>query len=359
VPAGVPPVTDRPLTDPGAGYEAYLPAQTILAHISAAVVVTDRQGNLLYANPFAVALFGFPDSGKLLGRPVLSLAFSGGDAGKAAELARQVLRGRGGDGTFAVLRVDGSRVFVRAQAMPLRHPSGSVDGIVILAREASRRSSRRERDRVSLLERIGEQLAGSLEFGTTLRHVAETLVPQFADHCIIDLFRGSKLIRQVQTNAGGWIPPAGSWARIGDPISYPEGHFCQQAMSRLESVLLENLDEVQTPRAPSRTSLEAAEDVGLRSVVAAPLIARGELLGVMSLALSGSDPAARAVLRRGRPRLPQRGGQPGGGGHRQRAAVRGGAAHRPGLPDQPAAPAAAPGWTGWRWPAGTCPPSRW
>jgi PAS domain S-box-containing protein len=284
---GVRPVTDRPLTEQGAEYEAYLPAQTILAQISAAVVVTDRQGNLLYANPFAVALFGFPDRGKLLGRPVLSLAFSGGDAGKAAELARQVLRGRGGDGTFAVLRADGSRVFVRAQAMPLRHPSGSIDGIVILAREASRRSSRRERDRVGLLERIGEQLAGSLEFGTTLRHVAEILVPQFADHCIIDLFQGDKLIRRVQTNAGGWIPPAGSWARIGDPIRYPEGHFCQQAMSRLEAVLLENLDEVQTPRAPSRTSLEAAEDVGLRSVVAAPLIARGELLGVMSLALSG------------------------------------------------------------------------
>ena len=280
----MPPVSERAAD---AGYESYLPAQTILAQISAAVVVTDRQGNLLYANPFAVALFGFPDGGKLLGRPVLSLAFTGGDAGKAAELAKQVLRGRGGDGTFAVIRGDGSRVFVRAQAMPLRHPSGSVNGIVILAREASRRSSRRERDRVTLLERIGEQLAGSLEFGTTLRHVAETLVPQFADHCIIDLFQGDKLIRRAQMNAGGWTPPPGSWARVGDPIWYPEGHFCQQAMTRLEAVVLENLDEVQPPRAPSQTSLEAAEEIGLRSVVAAPLIARGELLGVISLALSG------------------------------------------------------------------------
>jgi PAS domain S-box-containing protein len=280
----VPPVTDW-ATD--AGYDACLPAQTILAQISAAVVVTDRQGNLLYANPFATALFGFPDGGKLLGRPVLSLAFTGGDAGKAVELAKQVLRGRGGDGTFAVLRADGSRVFVRAQAMPLRHPSGSIDGIVILAREASRRSSRRERDRVALLERIGEQLAGSLEFTTTLRHVAETLVPQFADHCIIDLFQGDKLIRRAQMNAGGWTPPPGSWARVGDPIRYPEGHFCQEAMTRLEAVVVENLDEVQPPRAPSRPSLEAAEDIGLRSVVAAPLIARGELLGVFSLALSG------------------------------------------------------------------------
>ena len=280
----MPPVTDWATE---AGYDAYLSAQTILAQISAAVVVTDRQGNLLYANPFATALFGFPDGGKLLGRPVLSLAFTGGDAGKAAELAKQVLRGRGGDGTFAVLRADGSRVFVRAQAMPLRHPSGSIDGIVILAREASRRSSRRERDRVALLERIGEQLAGSLEYTTTRRHVAETLVPQFADHCVIDLFQGDKLIRRAQMNAGGWTPPPGSWARVGDPIRYPEGHFCREAMTRLEAVIVENLDEVQPPRAPSRPSLEVAEDIGLRSVVAAPLIARGELLGVFSLALSG------------------------------------------------------------------------
>ena len=43
---------------------------------------------------------------------------------------------------------------------------------------------------------------------------------------------------------------------------------------------------MQPPRAPSRPSLEVAEDIGLRSVVAAPLIARGELLGVFSLVFS-------------------------------------------------------------------------
>jgi PAS domain S-box-containing protein len=270
-----------------AGYEAYLPAETILGQIAAAVVVTDRLGNLVYANPFAVALFGFPaEAGKLLGQPILSLGFSGGDARKVAELVRQVLRGRSGDGTFAVIRGDGSRVFVRAQAMPLRSPAGSVDGIVILAREATRRSSRRERDRIALLERIGEQLAGSLELSMTLRHVAETLVPQFADHCVIDLFQGDKLIRRAQANAGGWVPPPGSWARVGEQISYPEGHFCQLAMARLDTVLVENVQELYPARAPSESSLAAAQQVGLSSVVAAPLVARGELLGVMSLALS-------------------------------------------------------------------------
>jgi PAS domain S-box-containing protein len=269
-----------------AGYEAHLPAETILGQVAAAVVVTDRAGNLLYANPFAVALFGFPaDAGKLLGRPILSLGFTGGDAAKVEELARQVLRDRSGDGTFAVIRGDATRVFVRAQAMPLRSPSGSVDGIVILAREATRRSSRRELDRIALLERIGEQLAGSLELGTTLRHVAETLVPQFADHCHIDLFQGDKLIRRALISTEDWTPPPGSWARVGDQISYPEGHFCQQAMAKLDAVLVENVQEEQ-PQAPSQSSLDVAQHGGLSSVVAAPLVARGVLLGVMSLALS-------------------------------------------------------------------------
>jgi hypothetical protein len=174
-----------------------------------------------------------------------------------------VLRGRGGDGTFAVLRADGSRVFVRAQAMPLRHPSGSIDGIVILAREASRRSSRRERDRVSLLERIGEQLAGSLEFGTTLRHVAEILVPQFADHCIIDLFQGDKLIRQSHMNAGGGVPPSGSWARIRDPITYPDGPSCPHA-GPPEAVPGSEPRRV-TAHGAQLVSLVAAQGVGLRS----------------------------------------------------------------------------------------------
>jgi serine phosphatase RsbU (regulator of sigma subunit) len=269
-----------------AAYRAYLPAETVLGQIAAAVVVTDRFSNLLYANAFAVALFDFPeDPGQLVGRPILSLGFDDGDAGQAAEMARHVLRGRAWDGTFATVRGDGSRVLVRAQAVPLRHPSGTIDGIVIIAREASRRSGQRERDQLGLLERIGERLAGSLELSLTLRHVAETLVPHFADHCVIDLFQGEKLMRRIQMNAHGWTPPPESWARVGDPIHYPEGHFCQQAMANLDAVLVEHLPD-EAPRAPTRESLAVAQKVGLASVIAAPLVARGELLGVMSVATS-------------------------------------------------------------------------
>ena len=269
-----------------AGLGAYLPPETVLGQIEAAVVVTDRQSNLRYANAYAAKLFDFPDAPeRLVGRSLVSLGFEEENLGKAAELAKQVLRGRAWDGTLVTVQPRGSRVFIHAQAVPLRHPSGSIDGIVIVGRRATRHSSQQEGDRIGLLERIGERLARSLELDVTLRHVAETLVPHFADHCFIDLFQGEKLIRRAQINAGGWEPKPGTWAKVGEPITYPEGHFCQQAMARREAVLVSDLVYNEYP-APNEQSMRASEDVGLTSVVAAPLVARGELLGVICLALS-------------------------------------------------------------------------
>ena len=138
------------------------------------------------------------------------------------------------------------------------------------------------------MDAIGEQLAGSLEIDATLQHVAEMLVPQFADHCFIDLFQGDALIRRVQRHAGGWTPPPGTWTQVGEQIRYPEGHFCQQAMARLDTIIATDLTEDRGDRypPPSTQSMATAKEVGLTSILAAPLYARGVLLGVMSLALS-------------------------------------------------------------------------
>ena len=259
----------------------------VLGQADIGVVVADRLGNLLFLNEFAVRLFRLPgDVSQLAGSPVLSLGlFAGDDLRKMEDVAGQVLRGRSWEGTFESIRGDGSRALMRAVAVPLRHPGGDIDGMVILARVASNRDGQLQQDRIALLERVGERLAGSLEIGTTLKHVAEMLVPQFADHCFIDLFQGGQLFRRVMRHASDWVPPPGTWAEVGEQIHYPEGHFCQQAMAGLDTIVVTDLDVDPRP-APSAESMAAAHEAGLTSVVAAPLYARGELLGVMSLALS-------------------------------------------------------------------------
>ena len=104
-------------------FDAYLPAETVLRQVETAVIATDRASNLLYANAHAAKLFGFPkDFHHLIGHSILQMGFEKADLVKATGLAKQVLRGLVWEGTFVSVRQDGSRVFVRAQAAPLRHP---------------------------------------------------------------------------------------------------------------------------------------------------------------------------------------------------------------------------------------------
>jgi hypothetical protein len=155
------------------------------------------------------------------------------------------------------------------------------------------RAQFRQRSRKALLtgwvvDRTAQQLVSDSEIDAALQRVAEMFVPHFADHFFIDLFQGDELIRRVQRNAGDWTPPPGTWAQVGEQIRYPEGHWCQRAMACLDTVIVTDVAKVEqrTP-APSAPSLATAQQIGLASVLSAPLYAHGTLLGVMSLAISG------------------------------------------------------------------------
>jgi GAF domain-containing protein len=138
-----------------------------------------------------------------------------------------------------------------------------------------------------LIGAIDKQLAGSREIDAKLQHVAEVFVPHFAEHCFIDLFQGNALIRRVARHANDWTPPPGTWAQVGEQIRYPEGHFCQQAMARLDTIMVTDSEiEREHIPAPSVRSGAVSDAVGLTSVLTAPLYTRGELLGVMSVARS-------------------------------------------------------------------------
>src|SRR5512146_2127668 len=272
-------------------FDPHLPAEVILRQAEIGVIVVDRKGCVRFVNACAarilrVAADPADASATLAGQPLVSLGLiPDGDLAKADDMTRQVLRGLAWEDTFTGNRDDGGLSFIRTLAVPVRARSGEIDGMMLVLSETSRRDAQREQDRLRLLERIGGRLSGSLELGATLRQVAQILLPQFADHCFIDLLQGDKLIRRAQVHAGGWTPPPGSWAEVGAAVHYPPGHFCEQAMSRLETIVVPDLHAEYYP-APSKESMDASDQAGLTSVLAAPLYARGELLGVMSLALS-------------------------------------------------------------------------
>ncbi|WP_285729779.1 SpoIIE family protein phosphatase [Nocardiopsis sp. ATB16-24] len=255
-----------------------------------AIVVIDSFSLLRYWNPFARELFGFVDGRDYVGRSLLDIGIHESDREHAAQLARRVLRGEPWEGTFAVLKSDATWIHVRAQAVPMRDETGEIDGIILIAREALR--SGRVEEQYGLLERIGSRLSSSLEFESTVKGVAGILVPQFADHCFIDLYERDRLIRQVSVHAEGWTPPPGTWYDVGDEVRYPERHFVTQALRRLETVVS---NEYLFESSPNSRSDYTSRQVGITSAIAAPLRARGEVLGVLTLALSKLTPRQKSV----------------------------------------------------------------
>jgi len=255
-------------------------AESVLDQAEMAVVVTDRFGNVMYWNPFAERLFGHSADGP--GTLVVDALRAGGPL--AVEVAKQVLRGGVWEGTFEAHRPDGTMIYVRGQAVPLRHDSGAVTGIVLTAREAMR-SNEREKDRFGLLERIGERLAGSLYVEETLRRVAEMLVPQFADHCFIELLEGDRMIRRVSTHVPGWTPPPGTWKQVGEEIRYPTDHYADIALRRQETILVEDFSHGSYP-APSEEAERLCGEIGITSAIVAPLCVRGQALGLLYLGIS-------------------------------------------------------------------------
>lgn len=105
--------------------------------------------------------------------------------------------------------------------------------------------------RGAVRQRTGEQLAGSLEIGATLEHVAEILVPRFADHCFIDLFQGDALICRVRRHVGDWTPPPGTWKQVGEQIVYPEGTSASRRWRPLDTVIVSDLPGARADRYPA------------------------------------------------------------------------------------------------------------
>jgi K+-sensing histidine kinase KdpD len=149
----------------------------------------------------------------------------------------------------------------------------------------------------AFLLRVSEELANSLDYDVTLQSVAHQAVPALADVCVIG--RGGQdgrltpvaavhvdatmeeRLRDLAVRSGARSPALAYRAfRTGKPVVLP-----QVSAAVLDAI-------AQEEHAAEDPEVRAAfREVGPSSLVAMPLIARGHVLGVMSLSrLSSSRP---------------------------------------------------------------------
>ena len=129
-------------------------------------------------------------------------------------------------------------------------------------------------------------LTGSLDYETTLESVACLVVPEYADWCGVGLVEADGKLRQVAV--AHTDPSKVEWARalrsqyptdLTAPAGVPE--VIRSGRSALYPAVT---DEMLRSVAVDDEHYRIVKDLGMRSVIVAPLVARGRALGALTFA---------------------------------------------------------------------------
>ncbi|XXX78326.1 ATP-binding sensor histidine kinase [Sorangium sp. So ce134] len=162
----------------------------------------------------------------------------------------------------------------------------SLENAQLLSREqAARKAAEEEERRAAFLAEAGEVLGASLECDEVLRRLARLCVCWLADWCVIDVVEEGEfrrlagmhadparepLLEELQTRyppRPGAIPPASRVLTAREPLLFPD----------LPNAVLRSMcmdDE----------HYRLIRELGTRTTLAVPLVARGEIIGVIALA---------------------------------------------------------------------------
>ncbi len=244
----------------------------ILGSVSEGITAQDAIGRLVFANDEAARMSGFASGAEMLAAGVGALVErfdvrdeAGGPFPTERLPSRLALRT--GSCSEALLRVrrkgadDDRRILVRS--MPVQGPSGKATLVINVMQDVT--ESRRAALSAQLLSDAGRVLGSSLEADATLAEIARLVVPRLADFCAVHLRQpdGSiKLLALAGLDAGDRRDAGESTARHAvDPV----------AAHGVAAVLRSG-----------KTQWEG-------SYIAAPLCARGQVLGALTLVTTASS----------------------------------------------------------------------
>jgi signal transduction histidine kinase len=211
------------------------------------------------------------------------------------------------DEEHEIVRPDGTSVFVYGHASPLFDAEGKVTGSVGAFMDVTERKAAEARQR--LLADMTGLLTEALDVEKMLDSTARVAVTHLADWCVIDMVQSDGSLRR---EAAAHRDPA--MQAIIDRVRtfQPERGRSASIFRALETgrpVLMRTVDE-ETREHINRDAVvrDAVDRLGITSYIAAPLVARGRSLGVLTLVRGGrrlyeeadaavsADLASRAAL---------------------------------------------------------------
>ena len=227
--------------------------------------------------------------------PVATVAIAGEDGDPVGSLVVLDRAGRDGPGDHhAVLDELASLAAVelawRRRDADSRSAHAANGELLRREREARTAAEQAER-RAAFLAEVGMVLDDALDYETAFAKLVQLTIPRLADYCLIDEMEADGGTRRI---ARAHVDPEKQkvlWDRVRHPPEAdPDHHPIMKVIGRGQSVLVgECTDEViDTIAHDAAHRVILTEVLRLHSFMIVPLVARGRVLGLITLAFSDS-----------------------------------------------------------------------
>lgn len=266
--------------------------EAVLDGFADAISVVDDQGHYVYANEMAAHLSGYESVEELLqtvpeetrshfevmneaGQPVLPEDLPGSRAQRGENPPPALLRSRD--------RRTGEERWTRLQARRITDPETAAFLTVNIFQDVTD-EVRADRAR-SFVAEASAILAGSLDYDATLKSLAQLAVPEIADWCAVDILDEDGQVRQIVV--AHVDPEKVELARVlGERYPYDPhaAHGVPRVIRTGEPELIREIpNELLDELSADPELLEIVRELGLRSSMVVPLVARGRVLGAITM----------------------------------------------------------------------------
>lgn len=276
-------ITQRRMDEERIRFQALL-----LNAVQQAVIATDINGTILFWNRYAEALYGWPAE-ETLGKNIVEMNVSPTQIELAGEIIASLAKGAMWTGEFEVQRRDGTVFIAQVTDSPVFDEAGRAIGIIGISQDVSER--RRLQGNERLLAEVGQLLVESINIEWRISRLANVLVRDFGEVCTVLLvnemgetthFKAAHRNPAFEADLAtlsNYSPTnqraTTTWQALhtGRPIFMPlvPKEFKQKTAINAEHAMLR-------------------ERLGFHSMITVPLIARGNTLGVISIARSAQLP---------------------------------------------------------------------
>ena len=257
----------------------------------------DQKGQVIYGNRTGINIWG----GARYVRPDQFGQYEGWwyDTGKrigAEEWAgvRAVFKGETSIGeTIRIKGFDGQKKVITLSAVPIRDEVGLITGAVVINQDIT--SQKRAEEYQNFFAEIGTIFTESMDYRSTLQSVSQSVVPRFADSCIIFLRRDDQTVLLELLNCRDDLKEKGFESRANFSSDGPAMTYPLEALPVVKKVLITGervmvLDTATLPaeyKYPSETQW-IHEVLAAESLLATPMVVQGRNIGVLFFSMSGS-----------------------------------------------------------------------